>query len=591
MIGYIATRSQSEQSSVAPAVRLAFRQLTSQPGIEWFPSLSPDSQWLVYAGEAAGNRDIYVQSVTARNAINLTANSRADDDQPAFSPDGERIAFRSERDGGGIFVMNRTGQAVRQLTRTGYRPTWSPDGRQIAYISNNVELNIFNARGPFDLWVVDVNSGSSRRVLEENRPRPGVAQAAWSPSGTRLAVTLGFASSSLTDIATVAIAGGPATTIVSGPATDWNPTWSPDGRYVYFTSDRGGSTNLWRIAVDEATGQAVGDPEPITVPSPFVAHPTISTSGRDIVFSSVSITMNVVRLALDPSSATTKGEPIDVTTGSRAWANPDPSPDGEWVAFYSRENPEGHVYISRADGSGLRQLTHDEAVDRVPRWSPDGRWITFFSTRGNAGFRFWGIHPDGSGLRQFTDIDSLYPVWSPDSTRMAVSMRSAPWVIGNPVGAVVEPKVFVFDPTRPWSAQTPEALPPFLEPNVPFVINDWSPDGRMLAGQPGLGSTGIVTYSFDSKTYQRLTDFGEFPSWLPNSRHILFVDGTGKHFLVLDTVTGQSRRVFSAGRNVIGPPRLSRDGRTIYFSQRVTESDIWLVNFDADRPPRSAQLN
>jgi Tol biopolymer transport system component len=292
--------------------------------------------------------------------------------------------------------------------------------------------------------------------------------------------------------------------------------------------------------------------------------------------------MNVVQMGFNPSSAIVSGEPIEVTTGSRAWANPDPSPDGEWVAFYSRENPEGHVYISRPDGSELQQLTHGEAVDRVPRWSPDGRWITFFSTRGNAGFRLWGMHPDGTSLRQFTDVDSLYPVWSPDGTRMAVSMRTAA-VVGE---QVAEPKVFIFDPRQPWSAQRPEALPQFPEPDVAYVVNDWSFDGRTLAGQPGLGSTGIVTFSFASRTYQRLTDFGEFPTWLRDSRHILFVDGTGKSFFVLDTVTGQSRRVFSAGRNVIGPPRLTRDGRTIYFSRRVTESDIWLVNLDADPPRR-----
>jgi Tol biopolymer transport system component len=194
------------------------------------------------------------------------------------------------------------------------------------------------------------------------------------------------------------------------------------------------------------------------------------------------------------------------------------------------------------------------------------------------------MHPDGSGLRQFTDVESLYPVWSPDGTRMAVTSQAS-FQSPNPVA---EPKVFVFDPTRPWSAQTVEALPRFLEPDVPYIVNDWSPDGRMLAGQPGLGSTGIVSYSFASKTYQRLTDFGEFPAWLPDSRQILFVDGTGKHLLVVDTVTGQSRRVFSAGRSVIGPPRLTRDGRTIYFSRRVTESDIWLVNFEADPARRQA---
>jgi Tol biopolymer transport system component len=111
---------------VAPSA--TFRQLTGLSGVEQFPGLSPDGRWVVYAGEAEGNRDIYLQGVGGQLPINLTADSRDDDDQPAFSPDGERIVFRSSRDGGGLFVMGRTGEAVRRVTRRGFNPSWSPDG-------------------------------------------------------------------------------------------------------------------------------------------------------------------------------------------------------------------------------------------------------------------------------------------------------------------------------------------------------------------------------------------------------------------------------------------------------------------------------
>src|SRR5207237_2747822 len=112
-------------------VHADFSQLTSQAGVEWFPSLSPDGKWLVYAGEESGNRDIYLQSVGGQAPINLTSSSAANDTQPAFSPDGERIAFRSERDGGGIFVMGATGESVKRITDFGYNPAWSPDTNEI----------------------------------------------------------------------------------------------------------------------------------------------------------------------------------------------------------------------------------------------------------------------------------------------------------------------------------------------------------------------------------------------------------------------------------------------------------------------------
>jgi serine/threonine protein kinase len=97
-------------------VNASFTQLTTEPGVEWFPSLSPDGKWVVYGGDAGGHRHIFLRGVGAQNPFDLTKDSPGDDDQPAFSPDGERIAFRSSREGGGIFVMGRTGEGVRRAT-------------------------------------------------------------------------------------------------------------------------------------------------------------------------------------------------------------------------------------------------------------------------------------------------------------------------------------------------------------------------------------------------------------------------------------------------------------------------------------------
>ena len=93
---------------------------------------------------------------------------------------------------------------------------------------------------------------------------------------------------------------------------------------------------------------------------------------------------------------------------------------------------------------------------------------------------------------------------------------------------------------------------------------------------------------FDGRrAYDVLTDAGQFPVWLPDSRRVLFVEA-GKRLIVVDSVTRQARTVFTDARNVIGPPELTRDGRTAYFSRRITASDIWLLTLESEgaRPVR-----
>ena len=550
-----------------------FTQITSQSGLEWFPSLSPDGKWVVYGGDSNGNRDIFLQSTTGQTPINLTSDSADDEDQPAFSPDGERIAFRSSREGGGIFLMGRTGEAVRRLTRRGFRPTWSPDGRDITFTSENADLDPQNTLGLSSLWVVNVATGEERRLGEVDAVLPS-----WSPHGHRIAYTTrgAIAGSTRLDVWTVDRSGARPVAVTRDGAPNWNPVWAPDGRHLYFVSGRGGPINLWRVPIDEASGITSGPPEPVMTPSPFVAHIAISADGTRIAYSSILRSRNIQKLRIDPATGVPRGEPAWVTTGSRLWANPDPSPDGKWIVFYSSVQPEGDLYVVRADGTGLRQLTSGaDPIDRMPRWSPDGQWIAFHSIRGKDQ-HLWKIRPDGSDRSQLSPLaDAIYPAWSPDGSRVAVLMGAG---IGHP-----DNNVYIIDPTRSWSDQSPEVIPPPAGSPDEFVVNAWSPDGSLLAGQAGLAARGIITYSLRSRSFERVTDFGGYPVWLPDSRRLMFVAG-GRSFHVVDTRSRKVERVFTVQRDVIGPPQLTRDGREAYFSRRVTEGDIWLLTLSTPGP-------
>src|SRR5579864_2661447 len=543
----------------ATAVRAEFLRVTSQPGVEWFPSLSPDGKWLVYAADSGvSNRHIYLQSANGQNPLDLTRDSAANDDQPAFSPDGERIAFRSSRDGGGLFVMGRTGEAARRVTRVGFNPAWSPDGTQLAFTTENVDLFPQNPYGRSgELWTVTVTTGETRRLLDEDAVLPS-----WSPHNHRIAFTRRLSNGAQGGVWTIPVKGGTATPVIRDPARDWNPVWSPDGKYLYFVSDRSGSMNLWRVPIDEESGKTLAEPEPITTPAAYFAHPSFSADGKRIAYSSVLITVNIQQLTLD-RSITIRGDPAWVTSGSRLWSSPDPSPDGEWVVFYSLAQPEGQLHVSHPDGTGLRQVTNDPAIYRLSRWSPDGKWIVSISGR-NGHLALWKIRPDGSELQQLTDGGGEeFPAWSPDGSRMAtfLGFEEPPH----------KPATWIFDPNRPWKQQTAEVLPPLDWSPSPFVATSWSANGEQLVGQIGSNpGHGIVTYSLRSHKYESLADFGEWPAWFRDNRHILFV-ADGKAFYVVDAQSKQARKIFSVTRDVIGPPRLTRDATKAYYSRRVME--------------------
>jgi serine/threonine-protein kinase len=537
-----------------------FVPLTTQPGVEDSPGLSPDGMWVVYAGIGDGDRDIFLQGVGGRLPINLTADSRADDDQPAFSHDGERIAFRSEREGGGIFVMGRTGEAVRRVTREGFNPAWSPDGTRIVYATEGVDLLPLNGEGRSELHIVDVNTGETTRIPGENSVLP-----AWSPNGSWIAYTDRSQDFTRLDITLHSVDGGEEVHVTDGPAHDWSPAWSPDGETLYFVSNRSGTMNLWRVRIDPGSGQPDGPPQPVTIPGASVAHPSVSGDGSLIAYASVLHTQNIEIATLDADGAGLS-EFRPLTSGSRRWSSPDIADDGSLVVFYSQDLPEGDVYVVRPDGTGLRQVTADSAVDRVPRISPDGSTVTYFSTRGG-GLNVWSTSVDGSRTQQVSFADQASTsIWSPDGRSIAVNGRLD----------TDTAEVFLYDLGLDWSETSAVRLPRPDSAVLQFVANDWSPDGRFLAGQVGFLDEGILVHDLETGEYGRLTDFGQWPVWLPDSRRILFVTG-GSEFHVVDRISRESRLIYRSPRDVLGPPRVTADGTKIVFSRRATEGDVWTM--------------
>jgi Tol biopolymer transport system component/predicted Ser/Thr protein kinase len=563
-LGYRLLRAPQPSTSAPPPVQGSFTQLTDQAGEEVTPTLSPDGRMLAFASQAAGNWDIYVQSVSGRNAVNVTKDSTAADIQPAFSPDGQRIVFRSGREGGGIFMMGVLGDSVVRLTDSGYRPAWSPNGKEIVYETEGW-LEPIGRQTTAQLWVVSVQTRQTRKISDGDAVQP-----AWSPHGTRIAYWSVLGSSGQRDLFSIPSSGGEPVRITEDTALDWDPVWSPDGRLLYFISDRDGSMNIWRVPIDEATGKTQGPFQSVTQGVSGSARDLwISADGQQLVYASEVISRNLVKAALDPTAGKVEGEPVWVTRGSERITFPDPSPDGEWIAFTLTGKKED-LFVSRSDGSDRRQLTDDTARDRGARWSPDGKKIAFYSDRGGS-YGIWTVNPDGSGLTPITDAPGhalLYPVWSPDGTRMAVS-------------DIKGDASCLFDPTRPWDKQSREPLPPLESEAGQFYPWSWSPDGKQLAGVVYRGSdfnTGAILLDLQEKKYRRLTESGTNPVWLSDSRRLLYPDPSGAA-MMLDSRTQESRPILSVSPDALDifSLRISRDNRSIYLVRVNRQSDLWML--------------
>jgi Tol biopolymer transport system component len=536
-----------------------FTQVTDLPGLERHPSLSPDGRSLLYVSAARGNDDVYLLRIGGRKPINLTEDSPADDSAPAFSPDGSQIAFRSERAGGGIFVMGATGESVRRVTDFGNDPAWSPDGRDLVVATEPVRDPMARA-GNSQLWAVRT-SGEGKRLVSNG---DGVGPK-WSPDGRWVAFWGLRPSTWHRDLWMIAAGGsGTPVALTDDASIDWGVEWSPDGRFLYFSSNRGGTMNLLRIPIDPRSGRALGAPEPVTTPAAWAGSLSFARDGKRFAFGTRDWRADAWKVAIDPEREALQGRPLPILRG-QPLQELDWSPDGTLLVFARRGLPWESLGVVRADGSGYAQLTDASFQHRALRSSPDGQRIAFQSQRGGTQ-QVWTMRTDGSALQQVSGAEpTTTPVWSPDGRRIA----------GAVAGAVT-----LLDPLQPSPGEPIErfAIGDFRGSSV---LWSWSPDGRWLLCGPEQIPGGLFLYSFETRSVRKLDESEEAAGWLPDSRRVLF--NKRGALILLDIVTGRRKELLPPGTLPVEGGwttfSITRDGRSIAYLEARREGDIWLADF------------
>jgi TolB protein len=199
------------------------------------PAWSPDGARIAFYSERDGNAEIYVMDAGGGNVRRLT-NAPSDEGYPSWSPDGRTIAFDSDRDGNfEIHAMNADGTNVRRLTTHPSRDvsaTWAPDGSAIAFMSDR--------DGGFDIYLMNPDGSNPRRATTTRTSWFPV----WSPDSKQLAFHVGR------DVHTMSAGGGEMRRLTRDPDNGMYPSWSPDGVRLAFMSWRTGRTELYVMNAD-----------------------------------------------------------------------------------------------------------------------------------------------------------------------------------------------------------------------------------------------------------------------------------------------------------------------------------------------------
>jgi Tol biopolymer transport system component len=273
------------------------------PGARAFPGLNGK---IAFTSSRDGNYEIYTMNLDGTSQVNVSNNS-AGDLFPTWSPDGQKIAFTSFRDGGNedIYVMNADGSGQTRLTNdpaADAKPTWSPDGQKIAFRTDR-------DGGNYEIYVMDAADGSGQTNLTND---PGLDDSpAWSPDGKKIAFETSRDGNY--EIYAMNANGTGQTDLTNDPGADHRPSWSPYTQQIAFDSSRDGDFEIFSMNPN-GTGQT-------------------------------QLTSNVN----DDTEPT--------------W-----SADGSKIAFRSQRDGNAEIYTMAANGASQTRLTTNTSFDSHPDW-------------------------------------------------------------------------------------------------------------------------------------------------------------------------------------------------------------------------------
>ena len=454
----IAAPSPTETAAAAETV-----EFTIDQGTNMALALSPDGKSLVVDVQGT----LWLLESGSKKGRALT-DGLGDDRQPSFSPDGRRIAFQSYRSGlWHVWSVGVDGSGLRQITTGDFddrEPAWSPDGARIAFSSDR--------EGNYDVWSIDLESGSlSRHTSDEGNDYAP----AWSPDGRHLVFVSDRSPKRGLYVADVPGNASAPALVHASPDVLAGPTFSPGSERLIFQSyaQAEGSTALQLLNLGSRqvrTLSSVGDDV-----FPFRAawsseKQFFYTANGNILHADLEGQATIrafelpIRFERTPYERRNRFREAAGEHAVLGIVAPDASPDGERVAFTAL----GDLWMREADGS-LTRLTDSPAVEAYPRFSPDGDWLVYVSDQGGA-MDVWLLELSSAKSRPLTALEGAeaFPVFSPDGSRVAF--------FAEEVGRFLQSRV------RTVEVASGEISASLSNPMPPVQI-DWTPEGTHLIGR------------------------------------------------------------------------------------------------------------
>jgi serine/threonine protein kinase len=393
-----------EQSS--PAVEVL--PLVSMPGKQAAPAVSPDGSQVAFRYSGGAHPGIYTALVGGEKPLQLTDNDA--DSNPTWSPDGRQIAFARYRDSEnqkGLYVIPALGGSARRVYSVPFpkwpkcnKMDWSPDGKSLIF-TESVDDGAKTRLALLSL------SDLTARPLTSPRNQEFDCEPSFSPDGATVAFVRGPLGAFLGDLFVLKVAGGQPSRLTSGNSGGV-PAWNQDGSEIVFSSPIKGIRTLWRISA------AGGVPQRVVGVGGDAWDPSISRRGNQLAYAVWKQWDTIWRL--DHTDERHLEPPVRLLSGVGVVWRPSFSPDGKKLVFESDRMGYSDLWTCNSDGSNCSQLTAMHGISGTARWSPNGRYISFESISQDHYDVYVVEVPDGTPhvLTTFRDVNNGAPNWSRD---------------------------------------------------------------------------------------------------------------------------------------------------------------------------------